>query len=197
MANHRLREAKSLKVIQLGLEFKSCLSDSKARLFLAYYTTHPPTTNSIIIPSQCWALWQTLEVQMQSTPLPTTQFSSVQSLSRVWLFVTPWTAARQASLSITNSQSLLKLMSINSVMPFNHLILCRPLLLLPSVFHSLSLSVSVYYKWVYSLHSKEGDFKRAWISECREYWEIITEATNDTAWPWLKQQTFFSSKFLR
>ena len=123
MANHRLREAKSLKVIQLGLEFKSCLSDSKARLFLAYYTTHPPTTNSIIIPSQCWALWQTLEVQMQSTPLPTTQFSSVQSLSRVWLFVTPWTAARQASLSITNSQSLLKLMSIESVMPSNHLIL--------------------------------------------------------------------------
>ena len=122
---------------------------------------------------------------------------SVQLLSCVQLYVTPWTAARQASLSITNSQSLLKLMSINSVMPFNHLILCRPLLLLPSVFHSLSLSVSVYYKWVYSLHSKEGDFKRAWISECREYWEIITEATNDTAWPWLKQQTFFSSKFLR
>ena len=72
--------------------------------------------------------------------------SSVQLLSCVQLYVTPWTAARQASLSITNSQSLLKLMSINSVMPFNHLILCRPLLLLPSVFHSLSLSVSVYYK---------------------------------------------------
>ena len=104
MANHRLREAKSLKVIQLGLEFKSCLSDSKARLFLAYYTTHPPTTNSIIIPSQCWALWQTLEVQMQSTPLPTTQFSSVQSLSRVRLFAIPWTAAHQAFLSITNSR---------------------------------------------------------------------------------------------
>ena len=51
---------------------------------------------------------------------------SVQLLSRVWLFVTPWTAACQASLSITNSQSLLKLMSITSVMPFNHLILCRP-----------------------------------------------------------------------
>ena len=60
-------------------------------------------------------------------------FSSVQSLSRVQLFVTPWIAARQASLSITNSQSLLKLMSIESVMPSNHLILCRcPLVLLPS-----------------------------------------------------------------
>ena len=63
------------------------------------------------------------------------QFSSVQSLSR--LFATPWTAACQASLSITNSQSLLKLMSIELVMPSNHLILCHPLLLLPSVFPSI------------------------------------------------------------
>ena len=62
------------------------------------------------------------------------QFSSV---SRVWLFVTPWTTARQASLSITNSQSPPKPMSIVSVMPFNHLILCRPLLLLPSIFPSI------------------------------------------------------------
>ena len=62
------------------------------------------------------------------------QFSSVQSLSRVSLFATPWTAAHQASLSITNSWSLLKLMSIESVMPSNHLILCRHLLLLPSIF---------------------------------------------------------------
>ena len=61
-------------------------------------------------------------------------FSSVQSLSGVELFATPWTAACQASLSITNSQSLLKLMSIKSVMPSNHLILCLPLLFLPSVF---------------------------------------------------------------
>ena len=63
--------------------------------------------------------------------------SSVQSLSRVRFFVTPWTAARQASLSITNSQSLLKLRSIESVMPSNHLILCHPLLLLPSIFPSI------------------------------------------------------------
>ena len=62
--------------------------------------------------------------------------SSVQSLSHVRLFVTPWTAARQASLSLTNSQSLLRLMSIESVMPSNHLILCCPLLL-PSVFPSI------------------------------------------------------------
>ena len=64
-------------------------------------------------------------------------FSSIQLLSCVQLFVTPWTAARQASLSITNSWSLLKLMSMESVMPSNHLILCCPLLLLPSVFPSI------------------------------------------------------------
>ena len=61
------------------------------------------------------------------------QFSSVQSLSRVLLFATPWIAARQASLSITNSRSSPKLMSIESVMPSNHLILCHPLLLLPPI----------------------------------------------------------------
>ena len=61
------------------------------------------------------------------------QFSSVQSLSRVRLFATPWIAARQASLSITNSRSSLRLASIESVMPSSHLILCRPLLLLPPI----------------------------------------------------------------
>ena len=65
------------------------------------------------------------------------QFSSFQSLSHVRLFVTPWTAACQASLSITNPWSLLKLMSIKSVMPSNHLILCRPLLLPPSISPSI------------------------------------------------------------
>ena len=65
------------------------------------------------------------------------QFSAVQSLSHVQLFATPWTAARQASLSITSSQNLLKLTSIKSVMLSNHLILCHPLLLLPSIFISI------------------------------------------------------------
>ena len=68
---------------------------------------------------------------------PSKNFSSVQLLSHVRLFATPWTAARQASLSITNSQSLPKLMSIELVMPSNHLILCHPLLLLPSIFPSI------------------------------------------------------------
>ena len=77
-------------------------------------------------------MWLALYFKKQSS-----NHQSVQSLSRVWLFVTPWTAVRQASLSITYSQSLLKLMSIESVMPTNHVILCCPLLLLPSIFPSI------------------------------------------------------------
>ena len=75
----------------------------------------------------------------------TVQFSSVQSLSRVRLFATPWTTARQAFLSITSSWSLLKLMSIESVMPSTHLIFCHPLLL-PSIFPSIRVfsNVSVF-----------------------------------------------------
>ena len=74
-----------------------------------------------IFPSLAWT---------QVLPPLSIQFSSVQSLSYVWLFATPWTAAHQASLSITNSQSSLKFTSIESVMPSSHLILCHPLLLL-------------------------------------------------------------------
>ena len=73
-----------------------------------------------------------------------------QGLCTSWLFATPWTVARQASLSITSSQSLLKLMSIESVMPSNHLILCCPLLLLPSIFTSIrvfSNESSLYIRW--------------------------------------------------
>ena len=69
----------------------------------------------------------------------------VQLLSHVWLFVTPWTAAHQASLSFTNSQTLLKLMSIESVMPSNHLIFCFPLLFLPSIFPSIRVHCNELY----------------------------------------------------
>ena len=75
---------------------------------------------------------------------------AAQSLSRVWLFATPWTAARQASLSITNSRSLFKLMSMESVMPSKHLILCRPLLLPPSIFPSIrvfSNESALHIRW--------------------------------------------------
>ena len=83
-------------------------------------------------------------------PMFLKEFSSVQSLSRVQLFATPWTIARQASLSITNSRSPPKPMSIESVMPSNHLILCRPLLLLPSIFPSIrvfSNESALHIRW--------------------------------------------------
>ena len=76
------------------------------------------------------------------------KFSSVQSLSHVQLFATPWTAACQASLSIANSWSLLKLMSIELVMPSNHLNLCHPLLLLPSVFPSIIVFSNESVLWI-------------------------------------------------
>ena len=79
----------------------------------------------------------------------------VQSLSRVQLFVTPWTAAHQASLSITNSRSLLRLVSLESVMPSNHLILCRPLLLLPSIFSRIR---SFPISWLFASYGQStGD----------------------------------------
>ena len=78
------------------------------------------------------------ELNWKSLPNGAIFSQSVQSLSHVWLFATPWTTARQASLSITNSQSLLKLMSIELVMPWNHLILCYPLLL-PSIFPNIRI----------------------------------------------------------
>ena len=88
---------------------------------------------------------------MRLDPLWIVQLSSVQLLSSVWLFVTPWTAAHQASLSITNSQTLPKLISIKLVMPSNHLILCLPL----SSSSPPALNLSQHqglFQWVSSLH---------------------------------------------
>ena len=99
------------------------------------------------------------------------QFSSVQSLSHVWLFETPWTAACHASVSITNSQSLLKLMSITSVMPANHLTLCHPLLILPSIFPSIrvfSNEAVLHITW-----SNYWSFSFS-ISLSNEYWGLIS-----------------------
>ena len=97
--------------------------------------------------------------------------SSVQSLSRVWLFATPWTTARQASLSITNSRSLATLTSIESVMPSNHLILCCPLLLLPSIFPSIrvfsnesALRIRGPKYWSFSLNVSPSNEKWAHTS---------------------------------
>ena len=90
----------------------------------------PPRDRTLVSYSSCIVG----EFFMAETPgKPPIDICSVQLLSCVQLFATPWTTARQASLSITNTQSLLKFMSIESVMPSNHLILCRPLLFLPSI----------------------------------------------------------------
>ena len=105
------------------------------------------------------------------SPPPVLQFSSVQSLSHVQLFVTPWTAARQASLSITNSWSPPKPMSIESMMPSNHLILCHPLLLLSSIFPSIrafSNKSALCVKW-----PKYWSFKFS-ISPSNEYSGLIS-----------------------
>ena len=99
------------------------------------------------------------------------QFSSVQSLSRVQLFATPWTAARQTSLSITNSWSLLQLMSIELMMASNHLILCCPLLLLPSIFLSIRVFSNksvLHIRW-----PKYWSFSRS-ISPSSEYSGLIS-----------------------
>ena len=89
--------------------------------------------------------------------------SSVQSLSRVQLFATPWIAAHQASLSITNSQSSLRLTSIESVMPSIHLILCHPLLLLPSIFPSIRV------------FSNESTLRIRWP----KYWSFSISPSNE------------------
>ena len=105
------------------------------------------------------------------------QFSSVQSLSRVWLFATPWITAHQASLSITKSQSLPKLMSIKSVMSSSHLILCRPLLFLPPIPPSIRVFSSEstlrmrwpkYWNFSFSIspsneHSRLISFRMDWL----------------------------------
>ena len=103
------------------------------------------------------------------------QFSSVQSLSCVWLFVTPWIAARQASLFITNSWRLLKLMSIESVMPSSHLILCWPLLLLspiPPSIRVFSNESTLHMRW-----PKYWSFSFS-ISPSNEHPELISFRMN-------------------
>ena len=99
--------------------------------------SHVHFSNRPVVLSQVLSGHITTQVKFIIFSVPLIAFSSVQSLSCVCFFVTSWTAARQASLSITNSQSLLKLMSIKLVMPSNHLILCHILLLLPSIFPSI------------------------------------------------------------
>ena len=94
---------------------------------------------ALVLPLSVGGSLQLSHLGSPSEGLVSVQFSSVQSIHPVRLFATPWTATHQASLSITNSQSLTKLMSIESVMPSAILILCCPLLLLPSIFPNISV----------------------------------------------------------
>ena len=124
--------------------------------------------NTYVALTLCWRFFKILYIH------------SVQSLSRVWLFATPWTAACPASLSITSSQSLLKLMAIESVMPSNHFILCRPLLLPPSIFPNirvfsndsvLHIRWPKYWSFSFSIslsneHSRLISFRMDWLDPC-------------------------------
>ena len=103
-----------------------------------------------------------------------------QLLSHVWLFVTPWTTVHQASLSFTISQSLLKLKSIESVMPFNHLILCYPLLLLPSIFPSIrifynesALCIRWPKYWSFSLSINHSNEYSGLISFRNDWFDLL------------------------
>ena len=138
------------------------------------------------------------------------QFGSVQSLSHVWLFAIPWTAARQASLSITNSQSLLKLMSIELVMSSNHLILCCPLFLPPSIFPNirifsdesvLRIRWSKYWSFSFSIspsneYSGLISFGMGWLDPCcpRDSQHSLLQHHSSKA-SILRRSAFFKSNF--
>ena len=150
-------------------------------------------------------------------------FSAVQPLSRVQLFVTPWTAACQSSQFITNSRNLFKLMFIESVRPSNHLILCHPLLLLPSVFHIrhlLTWEVHLSVSCLFAFHTVHGVLKAGmlkWFAIPFSSGHILSDLSTRTCPSglprrhglvslrsapaatdhkgWLKQQKFIFSQF--
>ena len=126
-----------------------------------------------------WALEGLFKNKRRET-FSSVQFSPVQSLSHVQLFAIPLTAAQQASLSITNSRSLLRLMSIESVMPSNHLILCCPLLLLPSIFSSVRIfsNESVLHirwpkYWSIRLSINPSNEYSGLISSRMDWWDLL------------------------
>ena len=133
-----------------------------------------PPIRALLLP------WHPKPVIRLSIYLPNTSLSSVQSLSHVWLFATPWIAARQASLSITNSWSLPKTMSIESVMPSNHLILYRTLLLLPSIFPSIrvflnesALCIRWPKYWSFSFHISPSNEHPGLISFRMDWLDLL------------------------
>ena len=137
-----------------------------------------------------------LQCSRNMTPFSSVQFSSVQSLSRVRLFGTPQTAARQASLSITNSRSSHKLMSIESVMPSNNLILCCPLFLPPSIFPSIrvfsdeSVLLIRWPKcWSFSFNISPSSEHSGLISSRMDWLDLLAvqgtlKESRDLIWAW-------------
>ena len=129
--------------------------------------------------------------------------SSVQSFSHVRLFATHWTAARQASLSITNSRSLLKLMSIDSVMPPNHLISCHPLLLLPSIFPSIrvfSIESALLIRWPkywsFSFNISPSNEHSGLISFRRDWLDLLAFSQESSPTPQFKSINSSALSFL-
>ena len=132
-------------------------------------------------------------------------FSSVQSLSRIRLFATPWIAARQASLSITNSQSSLRFMFIESVMPSSHLILCRPLLLLPPIPPSIRVFSSEstlhmrwpkYWSFSFSIspsneHPGLVSFRMDWLDLLAIQWTLKSRLQHHSSEPSILQRSAF------
>ena len=144
MNEHKLFEGKELLSLQSG---KKKLPKWKVKLYIQ---------QNVIYFAQ-----NTRKTFIKAYLISIHQFSSVQSLSRVWLFATPWIAARQASLSLTNSRSSLRFMSTESVMPSSHLILCRPLLLLPQIPPSIRLFID------------ESTLRMRWPKYCSFSFSII------------------------
>ena len=133
-----------------------------------------------LVTQSCPTLCNPTDCSPPGSSVPGIQFSSVQLLCHVQFFATPWTAAGQASLSITNSQSLLKLMSIELVMPSSHLILCRLLLLLPSILPSIRVfsSESVLHTrqpkyWSLSLSISPSNEYSGLISFRMDWFELL------------------------
>ena len=173
-----------------------------------FYPTHPGIYTYCVLPAGLYkgcgvGSSYPLGRKILSLMLSLGIFSSVQSLSHVQLFVTQWTAAHQASLSITTSQSLLQLISIELVMPSNHLILCHPLLLLPSTFPSIRVfsNESVLYirwpkYWSFSFNnspSKEYSgliyFRLDWLDllQCKGLSRVFSNTT-------VQRHQFFSAQ---
>ena len=148
--------------------------------------------------------WQadSLQLSHQGRPIVLVQFSSVQSLSHVRLFVTPWTPARQASLSITNSQSSLRLTSIESVIPSSRLILCRPLLLLPPIPPSIRvfsnesiLRIKWPKYWSFSCNISPSNEHPGLISFRMDWLDILAvQGTLESLLPTVQKHQFCSAQ---